>query len=456
MKIQTKQLDLSRDLVFSGGNILLDEGKILVGNGSESLPTVSFTDNVSTGMFIADGELGFSVGGQAKVYLKDDGTVEFTGTTGIAIQAGTTAERPQSPLEGLLRYNLDSNRFEAFIDNVWLTFPTSVELADLLRRDGTLAMTGALDMASQNILNAGTINGVNITNHAARHLPNGADALTTAPAVGLTLSSTNTSGTANSFARSDHTHQITGVQPLDSDLTALAGLTTTGLITRTGNGTAATRTIVGSGAIVVTNGDGISGNPTISLSASGVTAGTYTDVTVDSTGRVTGGIKKRDVFSSIRMESPTTAGNWPVNITAPAYLDPTYSTITLRGFDDSRSEGVGLNVYAPVGATNVQIRIIGRARTTPSSNQNAVFQAYTRRYPDNATPPAWSSAYNLGNITVAANNGNFFTTNFNRTLSSLGLQAGEFTQFEIIRAGADGADTLSGDFMVQVIILEWS
>lgn len=57
-----------------------------------------------------------------------------------------------------------------------------------------------------------------------------------------------------------------GYQPLDSDLTAVAGLTGTGLITRTGTGTAVTRTITAGSGITVSNGDGVSGNPTISSS----------------------------------------------------------------------------------------------------------------------------------------------------------------------------------------------
>ena len=56
-------------------------------------------------------------------------------------------------------------------------------------------------------------------------------------------------------------------QPLDTDLTALAALSSTGLIARTGSGTVATRSVaVGSGLLVV-NGDGVSGDPTITLDA---------------------------------------------------------------------------------------------------------------------------------------------------------------------------------------------
>lgn len=57
-------------------------------------------------------------------------------------------------------------------------------------------------------------------------------------------------------------------QPIDADLTAIAGLASTGIIARTGAGTAAVRTITAGTGISVTNGNGVSGNPTISFSGS--------------------------------------------------------------------------------------------------------------------------------------------------------------------------------------------
>jgi hypothetical protein len=57
-------------------------------------------------------------------------------------------------------------------------------------------------------------------------------------------------------------------QPLDTDLTAISGLTGTGIAVRTGAGTWTTRTLTGTAnKIDVTNGDGVSGNPTVTISA---------------------------------------------------------------------------------------------------------------------------------------------------------------------------------------------
>jgi hypothetical protein len=58
----------------------------------------------------------------------------------------------------------------------------------------------------------------------------------------------------------------TDVQAFDAELAAISGLSSNGLIARTSSSTAAARTLTGTaGQITVTNGDGVSGNPTLSL-----------------------------------------------------------------------------------------------------------------------------------------------------------------------------------------------
>jgi len=57
-------------------------------------------------------------------------------------------------------------------------------------------------------------------------------------------------------------------QPLDADLTALAALASNGHVVRTGSATYSLRTLTGTAnQLTVTNGDGVSGNPTLSLPA---------------------------------------------------------------------------------------------------------------------------------------------------------------------------------------------
>ncbi len=55
----------------------------------------------------------------------------------------------------------------------------------------------------------------------------------------------------------------TNVQAFHGFLTALAGISSNGIVSRTGSGTAVSRTITGGPGISVSNGDGVSGNPTI-------------------------------------------------------------------------------------------------------------------------------------------------------------------------------------------------
>ena len=73
------------------------------------------------------------------------------------------------------------------------------------------------------------------------------------------------------FTASDDSGNSRTNVTLDTDLNALADLTTTGLIVRTGSGTSATRTITaGSAKIAITNGSGVSGDPTVDFGTVGL------------------------------------------------------------------------------------------------------------------------------------------------------------------------------------------
>jgi len=80
------------------------------------------------------------------------------------------------------------------------------------------------------------------------------------------------------------------VQAFDADLSAIAALSSTGLAVRTASNTWAQRSIAGtSNEITATNGDGVSGNPTLSLPSAltftgkTVTGGTFSGATLSGT-----------------------------------------------------------------------------------------------------------------------------------------------------------------------------
>ena len=98
-------------------------------------------------------------------------------------------------------------------------------------------------------------------------------------------------------------------QPYDLDLVALAGLTTSGIISRTATNTMATRTITGTATrIAINNGDGVSGNPTIDLITTAVSAGNYNteSLTSSTDGSQTVNATKLSVDAYGRLTSATT------------------------------------------------------------------------------------------------------------------------------------------------------
>ena len=105
----------------------------------------------------------------------------------------------------------------------------------------------------------------------------------------------------------------TDVQAYDSDLAALAANATNGLWARTGAGTGAARTLTGTAnEITVANGDGASGNPTLSLPA----ALTFTSKTV------TGGTFASPILSGTVTGTYTLAGT-------PTLTSPTITNATM-------------------------------------------------------------------------------------------------------------------------------
>lgn len=124
-----------------------------------------------------------------------------------------------------------------------------------------------------------------------------------------------------------------GAQTADADLDALAGIAVNGLLARTGAGTAASRTITGTAnKVTVTDGNGVAGNPTLTLPDA------LTLVTPTVTGLLdcTGGQIKFPV-TQIPSADPNTLddyeeGTWTMGVTfaTPGDLNVVYSAQTGR------------------------------------------------------------------------------------------------------------------------------
>ncbi len=299
-----------------------------------------------------------------------------TWTGNIALIASVIVQNTAIPVDRIQQINDERPRLgfrasgiNVITDHGDLTGLLEDDHPQYLLTNGLRPLAGNLDMGTFNIVNLGQVNGVTVQTHASRHLPNGADPLTTAAPVSIGVA--NSIGMQNSFARSDHVHDhgslpggglhalattsvagfmsaadktivdnlsvtylslgggiLTGnltldnqqqirfreqsingtnsvalqapaslaadytvtlptslgsvnqvlttdasgnlswssVQPLDSTLTALAAYNTNGLLTQTAADTFTGRTITGTtNQVIVTNGNGVSGNPTLSL-----------------------------------------------------------------------------------------------------------------------------------------------------------------------------------------------
>jgi len=131
----------------------------------------------------------------------------------------------------------------------------------------TITGSGSVTLGTPSAITLSSTNSVTSTSHTHEFNPGGTAAqyirgngtLATFPPIG--------SGTVTSIATNNGitggTITTSGTIGLTGQALALHNLGTNGLIARTGSGTVATRTITAGNGIAVSNGDGVSGNPSI-------------------------------------------------------------------------------------------------------------------------------------------------------------------------------------------------
>lgn len=151
---------------------------------------------------------------------------------------------------------------------------------------------------------------------------------------------------------------------LSNDLEALEGLTTTGFITRTATDSADTRTITGtSNEISVSNGDGISGDPTLSLPSSL----TFTGKTV------TGGTFSSPTINTPNISSPTgitkgDVGLGNVDNTSDATKNSASVTLTNKTISGNDNTITDIGTSSIINSTITNAKLANMADSTIKSN----------------------------------------------------------------------------------------
>jgi hypothetical protein len=288
-----------------------------------------------------------SIGGTQVLQRSTGGVGQLSGTGGVVLPAGTTAQRATGET-GLIRFNTDvSNQHtvEFWDGDAWLTLATGGNTGALqteidaietamgaaMNTDGTFNASGFTGSAAgatsftdaiQQVADAAAAKdtldeilpgtaGQIIYNNAgtwAVAVPGATSGVQGYDAGLAALAAKTSTGImvqtgGDTYASRTLVAPVAGITISDADgvagnptfaladdLAALEGLASTGFAVRTGTSTWAQRSITGtSGRVVVTAGDGVSGDPTIDLATvTNSGTGTFQKLSTDSYGRVTG------------------------------------------------------------------------------------------------------------------------------------------------------------------------
>jgi hypothetical protein len=225
----------------------------------------------------------------------------FPGTESVQVPAGTTAQRPAVPVNGDIRYNTDTARFEIYAGSSWTTI-------------------GAGDGTVTNV--AGTVNQITVANG------------TTTPQISIATNPV-IPGTGSISVPAGGTAArpgtpVNGMIRYNTDSLVFEGYLNNAWTAFASSGV---------GVLTVNTGTGLTGGPitstgTISIDNTAVTAGSYTaaNITVNAQGQLTAASSTTALVSTF---SAGTTGLTPASATSGA--------VTLAGVLNPANGGTGAN-----------------------------------------------------------------------------------------------------------------
>ena len=156
-----------------------------------------------------------------------------------------------------------------------------------------------------------------------------------------------------------------------------------------------------------------------------------------------------DAFTARDLDFTNNA-DWAVSNPASRIRDPLNQALRTMAFDDTAEEGTGFYVELPpssAGLTNITFTYWVKRRTS-ASGSDAVMRIYNRAINSNAPIGTWTTPTNFPTTTGISTVYQKQSVTF--ALSSLSLNPGILYQFELTRNPSNGSDNLSGDLLLKV------
>lgn len=98
-------------------------GALLAAVGSVSLPGLSFSGDPDSGAYWVSANTWELVSGGVAYARISSAGITFLGTGATTFASGTTAQRPGSPVNGMIRYNTTIPAMEAYVNGGWAIVP---------------------------------------------------------------------------------------------------------------------------------------------------------------------------------------------------------------------------------------------------------------------------------------------------------------------------------------------
>lgn len=216
------------------------------------------------------------------------------------------------------------------------------------------------------------------------------------------------------------TTDLSGKQPLDATLTALAAYNTNGLITQTAADTFTGRTITaGSSKVTVTNGDGVSGNPTVDASSANILAGGSTSDLPEGTNLYFTDERAQDAVGAMIVDSNT--------------IDLTYTDATPALTADVRTQ---MSLTSDASG----IKLSGDASTPGNSKYYGTDSGGTKGFFSLPT----GGTGTVTDVSVVTANGVSGTVATSTTTPAITLSLGAITPTSVAASGTVTGSNLSG------------